>query len=220
MMILFAKGSSKEMSTQKKKKVLLAGTAMLLLFAATLSFGPAMAQSNGDDLDEKERKKVRPQERPDKERPHRNGTFVMGMGAAIEDNGDAYRSGMKLALAKNADDAAATDIEYTVRKGMVVINDEGSPVRYPVVADTWSIEFNEDAFHAAGVVEDADGNTYDVSVRGEALGKTKHGILYQVQGTFDGADGDYDLYYFVVVNEKQNRDRPSTSESDSVNDSA
>jgi len=225
MMILFAKGSSTEMSIQKKK-VLLAGTVMLLLFAATITLGPAMAQQNDDDFDKKE--KVRPhKERPDKERPHKNGTFAAGMGVAIEENGDAYRSHIKLVLAKSntdadADDTAATDSAYAVRKGMIVINDEGSPVRYAVVADTWTIEFNEDAFHAAGVVEDADGNTYDVAVRGEALGKTKHGILYQVQGTFDGADEDYKLYYFVVVNEKTNADRPSTSnsESNSVNDSA
>ncbi len=230
MMILFAKGSrtGKRKMNKQYKKALLAGTAMLLLFAATITVGPAMAQQNDDDFDKKE--KVRPhKERPDKERPHK-GTFAAGMGVAIEDNGDAYRSHIKLALAKSNTDAgadvgdtaaAAADSAYAVRKGMIVINDEGSPVRYPVVADTWAIEFNEDAFHAAGVVEDADGNTYDVAVRGEALGKTKHGIIYQVHGDFSGADEeDYKLHYFVVVKEKAKADRPDVQENTSENESA
>lgn len=180
--------------------MLLAGTTMLLLLAATLTVGPAMAQE--DDRGEKEKA------RPDHKK-HRNGTFVLGFGVAIEDD-KVYRSKLRLGLMKS-------DVEntYAVKKGGIVINDERSPVRYEVIADTWTVEVREDghAFIASGQVEDRDGNAYDVALEGDLLGKTDHGRLYMVKGKFSGESEEYSLHYFAFLKDEVNIDRENVQES-------
>lgn len=181
------------------RKALLAGTTMLLLLAATLALSPAMAQENDTE------KKVRPDKKPDK-RALKNGTFVTGFGAAVEDD-EAYRSHMRLALAKS--DAASNN--YEVKKGLVVINDKHSPVRYEVIPDTWTIEVREDnsAFSAKGQVQDQEGDTYDVSLAGDLLHQMSNGKLYSIKGTFSGNGEDYALYYFAVVRDNTNQAKES-----------
>ncbi len=175
------------------RKALLAGTTMLLLLAATLALSPAMAQENDTE------KKVRPDKKPDK-RGLENGTFVTAFGAAVQED-EAHRSHMHLALSKTD----ITSNNYGVKKGLVVINDKHSPVRYQVIPDTWKVSEDNSAFSAKGQVQDQEGKTYDVSLAGDPLHQMSKGKLYSVKGTFSGNGEDYDLYYFAVVRDNTNQ---------------
>jgi hypothetical protein len=166
------------------EKMLLAGTMAVLLLAALL--GTAVAQER-DVVEEK----VRPAET-------RNKILVVGVGVAVEtDDNSPYRSQFRLAIAP----VQGEDNEYEVKRGVVVINDEGSPVRYHVIPDTWEVKVREDnsAFTAEGMVEDEDGNTFEVSLEGELLREIKHGWLYIAKGKFEGGDLEYDLYYIAAA---------------------
>jgi len=163
---------------------------MLLLVAATLTMGPAMAQGNDAE------KKIRPLKVN-----HKAGTYISGFGAAVEiveeGEDEIYRSHMRLALSKSDTENAG----YVVRKGVIVINDEGSPVRYPVKPDNWKVEIGEKTFSVKGQVEDSEGNNYDVSLTGELLHKTNYGKFYIVKGSFSGNGEEYSLYYLALIRE-------------------
>lgn len=179
------------------RKALLAGTTMLLLLAATLALSPAMAQENDTE------KKVRPDKNPEK-RALKNGIFASGFGAAVQED-EAHRSHMHLALSKT--DTASNN--YQVKKGLVVINDKHSPVKYEVIPDTWKVSEDNNAFSAKGQVQDQEGSTYDVSLAGDLLHQMSKGKLYIVKGTFSGNGEDYALYYFTVVRDNTNQTKES-----------
>ncbi|MFQ5970385.1 MAG: hypothetical protein ACE5J2_07825 [Nitrososphaerales archaeon] len=178
------------------QKKLLTGMLLLLLIGAASFAGTVVAQESDEE---------------EKVRDHtRSKTFALGIGAAIETDDDhPYRSHFRLAIAK----VAPEDTEYEVKRGVVVINDEGSPVRYHVIPETWEINVREDnsAFTAEGTVEDIDGNTFEVSLDGNVLRELEHGWLYIVNGTFEGGDEEYELYYISAVIK-----RPAVKPTDAV----
>jgi len=176
------------MSTQK---ILLASATMLLLVTATLAINQAEAKDNAKE----------PKLRAIKKINDTNKTFVLGGGIAIEQGEDKpYKSSMKLKFTEsNTQDAG-----IRVKEGKIVINDEGSPVRYPVIADTWDIELNAGGFSADGYSQDSDGIIYKVSLEGEYVRDTSHGKLYLVEGEFseDASDGEaYELHYIALFME-------------------
>ncbi len=183
-----------------KKKVLLAGMMMLSLLAAALII-PASAQGSGED-DDRAREKVREKVR-DKVREHRsdigrNMTALLGIGAAVDtDENTMYKSHLKFGIAKASD----TETDYVVVRGLITINDEGSPVRYQAIPETWTIDVREDksAFAAEGAVKDSEGNEFRVSLNGQLLQETKNAWLFIVKGDFHGDDLEYNLYYLAVV---------------------
>ena len=135
------------MTNVPKKKALLAGTMMLSLLAAAFLI-PVSAQESGEDDDragDKARDRAREKVR-DEVREHRpdhpgNMTAFLGIGAAVEtDENTMYRSHLRFGIAK-ANDA---ETDYVVKRGLITINDEGSPVRYQAIPDTWTIEVRED----------------------------------------------------------------------------
>ena len=126
--------------------------------------------------------------------------LLLGGGLAIEDGDDKpYKSSMKLKLTKS--NAEGTD--YTVKQGLIVINDEDSPVRYPIIADKWSIQIEDNGFSASGYSQDTEGITYKVSLEGEYLNEANHGKFYLVKGEFQedaNANGEvYELHYIVML---------------------
>jgi hypothetical protein len=168
-----------------RNKALIAGTLMLLL-VATASLTPSLAQQPPGEEQTRTQQNAK--------------TLAFGIGAAVDADEDTiYRSHFKFGLVKSTSDSE--DSDYEVRRGVVVINDEGSPVRYQAIPDTWNVEVddNNDEFTADGKVEDSDGNIFDVSMNGESLRKTEHGSLYAVKGKFNGGDLDYELYYIAGV---------------------
>jgi len=189
------------MTNVPKKKVLLAGMLTLSLLAAAFVI-PASAQESGEEQTrDKVREKVRDKVREHRPDQARDGTMIIGIGAAIDtEENKMYRSHLRFGIANMAA-ANSADAEHKVIRGGIVINDEGSPVHYIAVADTWTIEVREDksAFTAEGVVEDREGNRFDVSLEGELLHETEHGGLYLVKGKFSGGDQDYELYYLAAV---------------------
>ncbi len=52
------------------------------------------------------------------------------------------------------------------------------------------------------MVEDGEGNTFDVSLKGELIRETQRGFLYEIDGEFDGNDLEYELYYIGFVKKK------------------
>jgi hypothetical protein len=188
------------MTNVPKKKALFAGMMVLSLIAATTLI-PASAQESGEDDDrtrDKVREKVRDQVR--EQRPDRAGnmTALLGTGAAVDtEENTMYRSHLRFGIAKVSD--AETD--YVVKRGLITINDEGSPVRYHAIPDTWTIEVREDksAFAAEGGVKDAEDNEFRVSLNGELLQETKNAWLFIVKGDFHGNELEYNLYYLAVV---------------------
>ena len=173
------------MSTQK---ILLASATMLLLLAASLAINQAEAKDNAKEPKLRAIKKVN----------DNNKTFVLGGGIAIEQGEDKpYKSSMKLKFIESNTENTG----ITVKEGKIVINDEGSPVRYPIIADRWNIELNDSGFSANGYSQDSDGIIYKVSLEGEYLHDTSHGKLYIVEGEFseDASDGEvYELHYIVL----------------------
>lgn len=172
------------MTTQK---ILLASATMLLLLTATLAINQAEAKDNAKEP------KLRAIKVNDK-----NKTFVLGGGIAIEQGEDKpYKSSMKLKFTESGTEGTGV----TVKEGKIVINDEGSPVRYPVIADRFHIEMNASGFSADGYSQDSDGITYKVFLEGEYLRDTSHGKLYLVEGEFseDASDGEvYELHYIAL----------------------
>lgn len=191
---------NKIQSNVPKKKALFAGMMVLSLIAAT-SLIPASAQESGEDDDrarDKVREKVRDQVR--EHRPDRAGnmTALLGIGAAVDtEENTMYRSHLRFGIAKVSD----TETDYVVKRGLITINDEGSPVRYHAIPETWTIEVREDksAFAAEGAVKDSEDNEFRVSLNGELLQETKNGWLFIVKGDFHGSDSEYNLYYLAVV---------------------
>ena len=173
------------MSTQK---ILLASATMLLLLAASLAINQAEAKDNAKEPKLRAIKKVN----------DNNKTFVLGGGIAIEQGEDKpYKSSMKLKFIESNTENTG----ITVKEGKIVINDEGSPVRYPIIADRWNIELNDSGFSANGYSQDSDGIIYKVSLEGEYLHDTSHGKLYLVEGEFseDASDGEvYELHYIAL----------------------
>ncbi|MGH9878581.1 MAG: hypothetical protein ACRD5H_13170 [Nitrososphaerales archaeon] len=192
------------MTNVPKKKALLAGMLMLSLIAA-VSLIPASAQESGED-DDRARDKVRDRARDkvrDEVRDHRpdhpgNMTALLGIGGAVEtDENTMYRSHLRFGIAKASD----TETDYVVKRGLITINDEGSPVRYHAIPETWTIEVREDksAFAAEGAVKDSEDNEFRVSLNGELLQETKNAWLFIVKGDFHGNELEYNLYYLAVV---------------------
>lgn len=179
---------SMKTNVSSKKKALLAGITMLLLVAASVSYAmPAMAQENGEEQQN---------ERPQRQRAK---TLAIGIGAAVDPDEDKmYRSHFKLGLQKASEES---ETDFVVKRGIFVINDEGSPVRYPAIPETWEVEVREDhsAFNAEGNVEDSDGNVFSVELKGELLRETEHGALFVVKGEFSGDGEEYELYYISAV---------------------
>ncbi len=170
------------------QKILLAGAIVLLLLTASLAINQAEAKDNAKQSKLKAIKKIN----------DKNKTFVLGGGIAIEQGEDKpYKSSMKLKFTESNTE----DTGVTVKEGKIVINDEGSPVRYPVMADSWNIELDASGFSADGYSQDSDGIMYKVSLEGEYLRDTSHGKLYLVKGEFseDASDGEvYELHYIVL----------------------
>jgi len=179
-----------------KKKALLAGMMMLSLLAAAFII-PASAQGNSED-DDRTRDKVREKVREHRPDIGRNMTALLGIGAAVDtDENTMYRSHLRFGIAKAND----TETDYVVKRGLITINDEGSPVRYQAIPDTWTIDVREDksAFAAQGAVKDSEDNEFRVSLNGELLQETKNAWLFIVKGDFHGDDLEYNLYYLAVV---------------------
>ncbi|HLE34701.1 MAG TPA: hypothetical protein VI698_02315 [Nitrososphaerales archaeon] len=191
---------NKIQSNVPKKKVLLAGIMMLSLLVAAFII-PASAQESSEDDDrtrDKVREKVRDQVR--EHRPDRAGnmTALLGIGAAVDtDENTMYRSHLRFGIAKVSD----TETDYVVKRGLITINDEGSPVRYQAIPETWTIDVRDDksAFAAEGAVKDSEDNEFRVSLNGELLQETKNAWLFIVKGDFHGDDLEYNLYYLAVV---------------------
>ena len=189
------------------RQILAAGSATLLLFAATLAVIPAIAEEQ--DTSEKVR--------PVKERPHRMPiTVALGFGGAVEEDGnEIYRSHMRFAAVKSDD--AAHENDYIIKRGGLVIGDRDGPVKYEVVPDTWTLKIKggDNAFSAEGKVQDREGKQYSVSLSGKLLHDTQNGNLYFVEGKFSGDSEDssiYKLYYLMMVQDKVIRPENSTRE--------
>ncbi len=117
-------------------KVLLASTMMLLLFVAATFASTVVAQENEEIEGKVKQKHIRDGEQI---RHIRNGIFVGGVGAAVEtDDVEAYRSAFRLTISEASSDTA-TDVDYQVMKGGVMIKDEGSPVRYHAIPESWTV---------------------------------------------------------------------------------
>jgi len=125
----------------------------------------------------------------------------MGVGLAVkEPNGDLHRS--KLGFIAVVESKEGDSIHFTVKKGLLVITYNGNPVKYPMAAETWHgvVQGNGKGFTAEGKVSDAEGNTYNVILKGNPIRQTPKGILISIQGSLSGKGEHYDLMYFALLN--------------------
>lgn len=102
---------------------------------------------------------------------------------------------------------AGETIHFQLHKGLVVINNEGSPVRYQMVPDTWQVQLvkpNQN-FVASGKVMDRDKQTYEVTLQGDLRRSIERGVILTVTGTFAGAGVNYDLFFIALLGPIQAR---------------
>ena len=70
-----------------------------------------------------------------------------------------------------------------------------------MVPDTWHgvIHSNGKAFDAEGKAADADGNLYNVVLKGEEIRETSRGTLIQIEANFSGHEEHYDIIYLALL---------------------
>ena len=134
---------------------------------------------------------------------------VLGMGVAVEQpGGDPHRSRIGFLAIVNSTDEGSSQL--SIRRGLIVINDEGSPVRYQMVPDTWHgiVHNNGKGFDAEGKVSDADGNLYNVKLKADEIRETSRGTLIQIEAGFSGQGEHYDITYLALLS-RVVRERPA-----------
>jgi hypothetical protein len=124
-----------------------------------------------------------------------------GTGLAIEEpDGNLHKS--KLGFIAVIESKEGASIHFNVRKGLLTINEQGKPVNYTMIAETWhgTVQGDGKSFKAEGKVTDATGNTYTVTLKGEPIRQTPKGIFINIQGNLTGKGENYILIYLALLN--------------------
>lgn len=175
---------------------------MAAALLAAVAFSPTSAQAQETRRDGLKNEQQRPIERPyvaDERPDHRLGFHsAWGAGVATDtETGDDFRSGFRVVTQK-ANDSRVN--EHEVKRGILAISVEGERIRYQMLPETWKIVVSEDGFtfEASGQVQDADGQKFDVELKGYFAMHTRLGNLWSIEGTMTGEDTNYELHYVAI----------------------
>lgn len=167
-----------------------AGLFALMLVAAIITIPHAIAQESEHRSD-----KTRHAQKPVRQAS----VTGVGVGAAVDNNGNLHRSHYRIDLANST----ASDTDYQVKNGQLFILEKGARGAYKLVPQTWKIDLsnNTSAFKATGQVKD-EKNVYNVSLTGTKIRDVKNGSLYRVDGNLSGNSTEYDLHYISTFAKK------------------
>lgn len=173
----------------KSNKTIFAGLAMMaVLLSTSVSNNSVFAQ----EID---------RERQLSDRPLQISTFLVGSGAAVSEDDQAWRSHFKMGLNESqADDNGHT--EYEVKRGVFIVGKNDQRHIFSIISDTWqvSVSPNDKSFDASGKVENQEGKIYDIEISGDEISDLENGSLYYVTGTATGTDGEeYDLFFISAL---------------------
>jgi len=173
------------------KKQMYAGLFAVLLVAAIVTIPHALADKE-KSRDQNQNEKARPQ-KPVRQAP----VTVVGVGAAVDSDGNLHRSHYRIGLANETASA------YQVKKGQIFILEKGSRGTYQVIPETWKTDITDGkaTFSAAGQVKGGD-STYDVSLAGTKIRDVKNASLYRVDGKMSGNGAEYELHYISTFSKK------------------
>ena len=199
-----------------------AGLFALLLVAAIVTIPHALADKSEKSRDtEKSNKeqKSRDSKHDEKQRlvpkPIRQVSVAtgVGVGAAVDSDGNLHRSHCRIDLA-NAQSTNSTGTNstgtnsttsdtYQVKKGQVFILEKGSRGTYKIIPETWKIDITDGkaTFTAAGQVKGGN-DTFNVSLTGNKIRDVKNGSLYRVDGKLSGNSAEYELHYISTFSKK------------------
>lgn len=210
-----------------------AGLFALMLIAAIVTIPHALAdnsnktrdseQKSNKEKSDKEQKskhdeKAKPVPRP-VPKPIRQISVAtgVGVGAAVDSDGNLHRSHYRLDLAASTNSTTPTNStgtnsttdSYQVKKGQVFILEKGSRGTYKIVPETWKIDITDGkaTFTATGQVRGGN-STFDVSLIGTKIRDVKNGSLYRVDGHLGGNSTGYELHYISTFSKKNRAVEP------------
>lgn len=141
----------------------------------------------------------------------------VGVGAAIDSDGNLHRSHYRLDLAATSTNSTAntnstgtnsTD-SYQVKKGQIFILDKGVRGTWKIVPNTWKIDITDGktTFTAAGQVKGGN-SILDVSLVGTKIRDVNNASLYRVDGKMGGNSTEYELHYISTFSKKNRTVEP------------
>ena len=180
----------------KTKPTIFASLVMLSLFASTVTFGNAFAQEP-----------IEVDRIVDAERHYKPHAIVAGAGAAVSDEDKGHRSHFKLGIIQEEE---GEDESYTVKRGKFVAVTQDHRNKFEIIPETWYFEVDSErtSFAAAGMVENKNGVSYMVEIKGEKIDDLQHGTLYYVTGEAFNETDEFSLYYITAMFERDYKIRP------------
>ncbi|MCL4437355.1 MAG: hypothetical protein M1387_11680 [Thaumarchaeota archaeon] len=132
---------------------------------------------------------------------------ILGLGIATDKaTNETHRSNLRLVGEEDTDaEGAKTNGTHRIEavKGGIVILDNGTKIIYKVVNGTWTGSVSQRGFNAQGKVQDADGNNYDVHLKGATVKHAKGHIMMLVKGQMtddnNNINSTQNLIYISIV---------------------
>ncbi len=129
---------------------------------------------------------------------------IVGFGLAIDEaNNETHRSALRLVgLEETNADGPRSNGTHKIEavKGGIVIQDNGTKIIYKVVNGTWTGAISQRGFTADGKVESADGEEYQVHLKGVAVKHAKGHVVMLVRGQMIGDNNSIqNLIYIATV---------------------
>jgi len=167
---------------------------MSAMLSLSVTYSPAFAQQSDLEVEVVDR-------------PVHSRTILAGAGAVVGEDDQGWRSHFRMGVVSEPQtDDSNSDSELSVKRGVFVIGKHDNRHFYSVIPETWEIEVKADKenFEASGTVENKEGKTYDVKMKGEKISDLQNGNLYYVTGTAINEDGDeYELFYISPIVERE-----------------
>ena len=165
------------------RKIAYAAVAVLLV---SLSLTPMLSAAAADKPDLKRR------------------VTILGLGVAIDRaSNETHRSSLRLVgLEQTNAEGAKANGSHTIEavKGGIVILDNGTKIIYKVVNGTWTGSISQRSFTANGKVQNADGEEYQVHLKGVTIKHAKGHVVMLVKGRMiDSNNSTQSLIYISTV---------------------
>lgn len=132
--------------------------------------------------------------------------ILNGHGIAIDRQDEqVFRSRIRLAGEITFSNNTDSSKQFQLLRGGIMINDNGTRIKYSIINETWSITLSEGKFVATGAVQDEEGNEYQVSLKGNAIRRSVRGVQMLIEGELNGNESSFKLQYITVLKYKHQR---------------
>jgi hypothetical protein len=168
-------------ASNRKVTAVMAGVLLVAALSATVWFPSYAAAQNGDG--------------------ERRIGIAHGLGVAVNSDTEEGTKSVFHMLIRPNDDEDTEEKEYELLRGMLGIKVDDERVRYTMVPDTWDVAVSEEdeTFEASGQVENEDGDEFDVQLTGTHGIDIKNGAIWVIEGSFEGEDVEYELFYIALT---------------------